>query len=138
MMKPEEVLEKYAETFGEEFPLMIFKGTPTEELIDLIQKAIESGKPVEIPEDDSDYPPVYQGVLTVYTYSNARKNAEKVADAIYGLHLKPEALDDGEFYIFPWEEETEEIPICVHKKMGGICLYDPDSHPAFKDAVVVH
>jgi len=37
----------------------MFKGTPTEELIDLIQKAIDSRKPVEIPEDDSEYPPVY-------------------------------------------------------------------------------
>ena len=74
----------------------------------------------------------------MYSYSDARRNAKKVADNIYGLHLKPEALDDGEFYIFLWEEETTEIPICVLKKMGGICLYDPEAHPAFKDAVVVH
>jgi len=74
----------------------------------------------------------------VYSYQDARRNAEKVADNIYGLHLKPDALDDGEFWIFPWVEETTEIPLCVHKNMGGICLYDPEAHPAFKDAVTVY
>jgi len=73
-----------------------------------------------------------------YSLSDARRNAEKVADNIYGLHLKPDVLDDGEFWIFPWLEETEEIPLCVHKEMGGICLYDPEAHPAFKDAVTVY
>ena len=73
-----------------------------------------------------------------YSFSDARRNAEKVASNIYGLHLKENALDDGEFWIFPWEEETNEIPLCVHKKMGGICLYDPEAHPDFKDAVTVY
>ena len=73
-----------------------------------------------------------------YSFSDARHNVAKVADNIYGLHLKPEALDDGEFWIFPWEEETDEKPLCVHKNMGGICLYDPEAHPAFRDAVTVY
>ena len=73
-----------------------------------------------------------------YSFSDARRNVEKVASNIYGLHLKPDALDDGEFWIFPWEEETSDIPLCVHKNMGEICLYDPESHPAFKDAVTVY
>ena len=34
-----------------------------------------------------------------YSFSDARHNVAKVADNIYGLHLKPEALDDGEFWI---------------------------------------
>ncbi len=73
-----------------------------------------------------------------YPYESARKNAEKVADAIYGLHLKPGALDDGEYYIFQWKEDFKENPICVHKRMGGICFYDPEAHPAFKDAVMIN
>lgn len=72
-----------------------------------------------------------------YPYEAARRNAEKVADNIYGFHLKPEALDDGTFYIFPWVEETEQEMICVHKNMGGICLYDLEAHPEFKNAVPV-
>ena len=73
-----------------------------------------------------------------YPLSSARRNAEKVADNVCGFHLKPEVLDDGEFFIFQWEEETDETPLAVHKNMGGICLYDPEAHPAFKDAVTVY
>lgn len=73
-----------------------------------------------------------------YSLSDARRNVEKVADNIYGLHVKPEILDDGEFWIFPWLEETDEKLLGVHKNMGGICLYDPEAHPAFKDAVTVY
>lgn len=73
-----------------------------------------------------------------YTFSEARRNVEKVAANIYGLHLKEEALDDGEFWIFPWKEETKENPLCVRKSIGGICMYDPEAHPAFKDAVTVY
>lgn len=72
----------------------------------------------------------------MYDYQTARKNAAKVADNIYGLHIR-DGLDDGTFWIFPWEEETDEIPLCVHKNMGGICSYDLDAHPEFKDAVPV-
>lgn len=73
----------------------------------------------------------------MYDYQTARKNAAKVADNIYGMHIQPEALDDGVFWIFPWKEETDEIPLCVHKNMGGICLYDPDAHPAYQNAVTI-
>lgn len=59
MMKPEEALEKYYEKFGERFPYMCFRGMPDEELVEVIQKAIESGKPVELPELNSEQPPIY-------------------------------------------------------------------------------
>lgn len=73
----------------------------------------------------------------MYDYQTARKNAAKVADNIYGLHIRDE-LDDGTYWIFPWlEEGITEIPLCVHKNMGGICLYDPEAHPEFKNAVPV-
>lgn len=73
----------------------------------------------------------------MYSLEQARRNASKVADGIWNLHVKPEVLDDGEYYIFQWVEETDEIPIGVLKSCGGICPYDPEGHPAFKDAVVI-
>ncbi len=78
---------------------------------------------------------ISEGVLAM-TLSDARKNAIKVADAIFNARLKPEVLDDGEWYIFQWDEPIDEPMICVHKKIGGICYYNPESHPAFKDAVI--
>ncbi len=72
-----------------------------------------------------------------YSYENARKNAKKVADAVFNLHIQPGALDDGEWWIFPWKEDMDPPFICVHQKIGGICMYDPESHPKFKDAVMI-
>ena len=74
----------------------------------------------------------------MYSYEQARKNAEKIADNIYNLHLKPGALDDGEWWVFLWEEEAPFDLICVHKNIGGICTYDPKAHPAFEKAVFVN
>lgn len=67
-------------------------------------------------------------------YSDAKRNADRVAERIFGMKLQPGAMDDGEYWIFPWAAETEEHPIGVHKRSGGICLYDPEAHPAFREA----
>ena len=72
-----------------------------------------------------------------YSLSEAKRNAAKVANNIFGFHLKPEVLDDGKYWVFQWIEETDEPMLCVHQDMGGICLYDPEAHPEFKNAVVI-
>jgi len=58
-MTLEQALEKYAERFGECFPIMCMRGTPEAEIITLIEKALESGEPFALSSDDSEFPPLY-------------------------------------------------------------------------------
>jgi hypothetical protein len=46
-------LEKYRETFDEQFPLMLCRGNTEDEIIKIIQKCIDDGEPYE-PELDSE------------------------------------------------------------------------------------
>lgn len=48
-----EKLEKYRETFGEQFPLMLCMGMPDKEIIKIIDECLDSGKPYE-PEIEKD------------------------------------------------------------------------------------
>ena len=58
-MTLEEALNRYADRFNENFPIMCMMGTPEGEIVDLIEKALDSGKPYELPPDDSEFPPLY-------------------------------------------------------------------------------
>lgn len=58
-MTLEEALNRYADRFNDSFPIMCMMGTPETEIIDLIKKALDSGKPYELPPDDSELPPLY-------------------------------------------------------------------------------
>ena len=57
-MTLEEALRRYYETFDKAFPIMILN-VDDEKNIRLIEKAIRTGKPYELPEDDSDPPLLY-------------------------------------------------------------------------------
>ena len=58
-MSLQEALEKYVEKFNANFPIMRMRGTPSSEIINLIEEALKTGVPYEPPEDDSDLPPLY-------------------------------------------------------------------------------
>lgn len=58
-MTLEQALEKYADRFGMNFPIMAMRGTPEAEIIKLIETALNTGVPYELPPDDSDLPPLY-------------------------------------------------------------------------------
>lgn len=45
-------VDKYTKIFDEQFPLFMLMGIPEEELIQMIQKAIENKEPIEIEHDD--------------------------------------------------------------------------------------
>lgn len=52
----EELLNEYRERFDESFPIMLFRGTPEDELIQMIQKCLSNGKPLEPDLDaEADY-----------------------------------------------------------------------------------
>ena len=58
-MTLQKALEKYVEKFNTNFPIMMMRGTPSSEIIKLIEEALKTGVPYELPEDDSDLPPLY-------------------------------------------------------------------------------
>ena len=58
-MTLQEALEKYVDKFKRNFPIMMMRGTPTSEIIKLIEDALKTGVPFELPEDDSESPPLY-------------------------------------------------------------------------------
>lgn len=45
-----EKLFEYADRFDENFPMFLFRSTPEEEVIRIIDKCIENGKPYEEPD----------------------------------------------------------------------------------------
>lgn len=55
----DQALIKYADRFKENFPVMMMRGTPEVEIIDLINTALDSGIPYELPPDDSPFPLLY-------------------------------------------------------------------------------
>ena len=72
----------------------------------------------------------------MFDYQMAMKNADKVADGIFNLHIR-QVLDDGTNWVCLWEEDTDENPIAINKESGGIFLYNLEAHPEIKDAVPV-
>lgn len=58
------------------------------------------------------------------TIKNARKKAEEYAS---GMKLE-KALDDGEYFIFSYDEEVDEPPVCVNKETGEVDDYFPPDH----------
>lgn len=56
MVNLEEVLNQYRERFDENFPVMLFRGTPEGELIQMVLKCLDEGKPFESDlDDEADY-----------------------------------------------------------------------------------
>ena len=56
MVNLEELLNEYRDRFGENFPVMLFRGTPEGDLIQMIQKCLSDDKPFEPDLDDmADY-----------------------------------------------------------------------------------
>lgn len=52
----EKVLNKYRDRFDENFPVMLFRGTPEDELIQTVQKCLDDDKPFEPDlDDEADY-----------------------------------------------------------------------------------
>lgn len=51
-----------------------------------------------------------------------------------GLHVSSVALDDGEYFIFGYDEEVDLPPIAVNQKTGEIEDYFPPDHSAFLNA----
>ena len=52
----EKVLNQYRDRFGENFPVMLFRGTPEDELIQTVQKCLDDAKPFEPDlDDEADY-----------------------------------------------------------------------------------
>ena len=53
----EKVLNQYRDRFGENFPVMLFRGTPEGELIQMIQKCLDEGELFAEPDldDEADY-----------------------------------------------------------------------------------
>lgn len=52
----EDLLYEYRERFDENFPVMLFRGTPEDELIETVRKCLEDGRPFEPDlEDEADY-----------------------------------------------------------------------------------
>lgn len=59
----------------------------------------------------------------------------KAAETKFGLKLKKEAWDDGEYYVFGLAKDVDLFPIAVEKKTGDVNVYDPFEHmPAFQMA----
>lgn len=50
-----ELIEKYFEQFGEDFPLMRFLGVPEDKVKSLIQGCIDSGEPYD-PDEERGIP----------------------------------------------------------------------------------
>lgn len=48
----EKLLYQYRDRFDENFPIMVFRGTPDDELMRMIQKCLDDGKPIEVDLDD--------------------------------------------------------------------------------------
>ena len=52
----ENALNEYRERFDENFPVMLFRSTPEDELIQTVRKCLAEGKPFEPDLDDmADY-----------------------------------------------------------------------------------
>lgn len=52
----EELLNEYRERFDENFPIMLFRGIPEDEVMQIIQKCLSDGKPFEADLDtEADY-----------------------------------------------------------------------------------
>lgn len=52
----EELLNEYRERFDENFPIMLFRGIPEDEVMQSIQKCLSDGKPFEADLDtEVDY-----------------------------------------------------------------------------------
>ena len=52
----EELLNEYRERFDENFPIMLFRGIPEDEVMQSIQKCLSDGKPFEPDLDtEADY-----------------------------------------------------------------------------------
>ncbi len=56
MIMLENLLNRYAEQFGDNFPIFYVRGMAEDEIIKLVQKSLDKNKPYE-PEylDDADY-----------------------------------------------------------------------------------
>lgn len=67
------------------------------------------------------------------TIEKAKQKAQEAA-LESGLHLALSALDDGEYFIFGYDEEVDLPPIAVNQKTGEIEDYFPPSHPNFLKA----
>lgn len=51
----DDLLNEYADKFGENFPIYNFMGVSDDEIIDLVKSCIESGKAYEETQDDVIY-----------------------------------------------------------------------------------
>ena len=52
----EESLNKYAEQFDENFPIFLLRNKTENEVIQIVQKCLESNEPYKVEDDkDSDY-----------------------------------------------------------------------------------
>ena len=49
----DELLLKYADRFGENFPTFFFRGTPEEEMMGIIQQCLDDGVPFDAEAFDS-------------------------------------------------------------------------------------
>jgi uncharacterized FlaG/YvyC family protein len=45
-----------------------------------------------------------------------------------GLKLDNHVLDDGEFFIFGYDEEVDHPPVAVNKETGEVIVYFPPDH----------
>jgi uncharacterized FlaG/YvyC family protein len=45
-----------------------------------------------------------------------------------GLKFDNHVLDDGEFFIFGYDEEVEQSPVAVNKETGEVIVYFPPDH----------
>ncbi len=48
----DDLILAYVDRFGQNFPIMAMRGTPDSEIIDLINTALNTGVPYELPPDD--------------------------------------------------------------------------------------
>lgn len=48
----DELLIKYAEQFGENFPIFCMRGESEKAVCEVIQQCLDSGKPYDLPDDN--------------------------------------------------------------------------------------
>lgn len=64
----------------------------------------------------------------------ATKIAERVAQKEIGENIGGSVLDDGEYFIFDYEDEVDIDPLAVSKETGKCIVYDPTEHDGFLTA----
>ena len=50
----DELLRKYTDRFGENFPVFMMMGVAEDDLIDILKKSIQNGIPYQLPDTDPD------------------------------------------------------------------------------------